>query len=262
MRPLAEGFQTPLVTRRDVADDAAVNECRFPLVAKLVRLVEGGRAWWRDWWLRLSILFLFAQVGFLLNMWWFVGERTASGEDALIRFFDSLVGIASVFLAGAVTIATCYSASRAARALDLTEDLQAAERTSERKGRINALVGAGLEVAAYGAWMAELQDEGRKISHRLLPEPVAQRELVIASWRQLSDSAVAASKALERIRYDDPDLFHLGGFHYDLVLDLQRAAFAGDSDTLQNRAADIRSSADALWSAIRPWTRPAVEDGW
>ncbi len=138
MRPLAEGFQTPLVTRRDVADDAAVNERRFPLVAKLVRLVEGGRfavrGWWRDWWLRLSILFLFAQVGFLLNMWWFVGERTASGEDALIRFFDSLVGIASVFLAGAVTIATCYSASRAARALDLTQDLQAAERTSERRG--------------------------------------------------------------------------------------------------------------------------------
>ncbi len=88
-------------------------------------------------------------------------------------------------------------------------------------------MGAGLEVAAYGAWMAELQDEGRKISHRLLPEPVAQRELVIASWRQLSDSAVAASKALERIRYDDPDLFDLGDFHYDLVLDLQRARLRG-----------------------------------
>lgn len=141
-----------------------------------------------------------------MSFWWFVGERTQTGEETLIRFFDSLVGIASIFLAGAVTIATCYSASRAARAVELAQESQAAERAEKKKGRVDALVAASLEVGAYGAWMAQVQHRGLKTWRRLLPEPVVQRELGIASWRRLSSAAVAASKALERFRYEDPDV--------------------------------------------------------
>lgn len=245
-----------------MSHDVDLSDLRFPRRAKVVAVMDDGvsaaRQWWSTWWLPLSVFMLLAVVGFLFNFWWLVGQQTDSDGDALIRFFDSLVGIAAVFFGGSVTIATIYSATRSARAVKMAEERAQADRLAGKKGRLDALIGASLEVGAYGAWMAEIQFRSRKVSNRLFPEPMTQRELVLASWRQLSAAAVAASKALERIRYEDPDVFELAGRHYDLVTELQQAAFEGEPDRLQEQAANIRTSADELWAGIQPSARESL----
>lgn len=206
------------------------------------------RGWSRRWPLILSTAWALVVTGFV-GLWWFVGERT-SENDFLIRFFDSLVGIGSFSLAGAITIATIYSATRSGHAVKLTEAREASARVEKKKGRINALVGASLEAASYGLWMAEIQRRGLKPWRRFIPESEIQRQFAIVSWRQLSAAAVAASKALEQIRYEDPDLLDLAGDHFDVVVELQQAAFEGDPEYLQTSARRIRESADRLWAAV------------
>ena len=227
---------------------------RFPGLTNSVTAVERGfvglRVWWHQWWLRLSILVLAIVVWVLLSLWWFVGERSDSDGSNLISFFDSLVGIASVFLGGAVTIATAYSAGRVADTVALTREREEADRIERKKGRVEALVGASLEAATYGLWMAEIQRRGLKTWRRFIPESEVQRQFAIVSWRQLSAATVAASKALERLRYEHPDLAALAGGHFDLVVELQQAAFEGDSEYLHASAQKIRESADKLWDNV------------
>lgn len=214
------------------------------------RTIVALKGWWRDWWLRVSILLLLAVVGLLLSLWWFVGERTGTGGDVLLRFFDSLVGIAAVCFGGAVTIATIYSATRVARGVALTEQRECAERLERRKARLEALVGATLEAGWYAGSIAELQHRGLKRWRRLVPESVAEREFTLAAWRHVSSAGVSASKALERIRFEDPDIAAVAGEHYDLLLNLQALAFEGRIEDLQEQAERIRVSADALWRAV------------
>ena len=208
------------------------------------------KTWWRAWWLRLSIFLLLAVVALLLNLWWFVGTRTGTGGATLIVFFDSLVGIGSVFLGGAVTIATAYSASRAARAVELTEERRLIEEDAQKRGRVDALIAASLEAGAYAGWTAHLQQRGLMTWRRFLPEPVAQRKLTLESWRQLSSAVVSASKALERIRYEDPELADRAASHYALVADLHESALKGKIEELNLQGARIRESADELWKAV------------
>lgn len=208
------------------------------------------KRWWQRWWLRLSIGVLLAGVWLLLGLWWFVGKRAAADGPTLISFLDSLVGIGSIALAGSVTIATAYSASLVARTVRMSEDRHSDERSERRMGRVEALVGASLEAGAHASWLAEVQKRGMSPWGRWIPQPAVEREVVLSSWRQLTDAAVAASKALERIRYDHPDLAELAGKHFDLVVELQRIAGRGDADALQAHAARIRGSADSLWDTV------------
>lgn len=230
------------------------NDQRVLRLKRFVSVADDGaarvRLWWGRWWAVLvSTGWIFVVTGFL-GLWWFVGGKTTSEDGVLITFLDSLVGIGSFALAGAVAIATIYSATRVAQGVRLAQEREATQELNQKRGRLEALIGASLEVGAYGASMGEIQRRGLRTWRRFLPEPVAQRELAVSSWRQLSSGAVAASKALERIRYEDPDLLDLAGRHYDLVVELQQAAFDGDLQRLEDCAARIRASADELWAAI------------
>ncbi len=203
-------------------------------------------------------------LGFFMGFWIVLlivvgvsmGSRPAAGTEDLTNQLQVLVGVAQVFLAFVVAVATLYHVRRNSEMVDLMRNQDQDDIAKERRARVDALIGASFEVAGYAGWMAESQRSGLKTWRKWVPEPIAQREILVVCWRQLSASTISVSKALERIRFEDGDLAELAGHHFDLVLELQQSAAQGDVDHIEVQVAEIRRSADALWAELESGRAP------
>lgn len=120
------------------------------------------------------------------------------------------------------------------------------QRQAERVGRAQVFAGLCVEAAGYAGVIVEIQRRGLKTWHKFVPEPVVTREFLLQAVPQLNSAVTAVSKALEQLRFSEPDLEEPAGALFDAVMDVYSHSLAGDATEIEVIAARIRQLADDL----------------
>jgi hypothetical protein len=190
-------------------------------------------------------------VGSTRGAWW---------SSNWIAIVAAVYGIAILFVIAAVWVVIRQEVSHA-RSLILQGELliggiqatltrgQASTDARERRGAALNLIGTAIECAGYAGWLAGLQHFGLRWYRRVLPESPAQRAFAVAGWKLFAASAASVARALEVVRFEQPDLVPLGEELFDVVMRAFDAVPKGDQKALERSAADLRRLADQLREA-------------
>lgn len=220
--------------------------------ARLVGATPNGRlGGWRTRLLWPVITLAVFTILALAWLWWsVVGSRLPNEVEPYAAFLDGLVGIIGLLVAMSVSGATIYYAKRTGDMVRLMEERDAVTRQRDRDGVVLAFIGAATETAGYAGWLGGLQRFGLKWYRRGPLESPAQREFLIAAWKPLAAAAGRVSAALERVRYETPDLEPQASAIFDAVMEAVHLASEGESEEdLLRAAATIRERADRLRQA-------------
>lgn len=215
---------------------------------------------WRSKWFVIVALIAGWLVWILSSVTWrVVGEPVPDTAGRLAQM-QTLI---AMFQAAVTTVAVLAAVHSNRTSLTIARDARTREDRAlrnERVGRVNDLVGSSLEAAGQAGVLATFQDLGLHSWRRWLPESPAQRDLAVAAWKAFVEAVARASKAVERIRYDDPDLITPAENLFDVVLKMQVVATEGEVARLMDLAREVRSHANQLQSLVNgqePSSKPS-----
>lgn len=214
------------------------------------KLWGSGLSWLRRRWIWI--------IGSMFTLWflilslvaWDIASKPVEGAEGLIAQMGMLIAISQALLGLVVAVSTIYYAKRTGEMVDLMNRRELFERSEKREGAVLALTGSAMEVAGYAGGLAQMQRFGLRWYRRLVRESPAQRDFLVASWKQLSNSVARVTVAVERLRVVAPDLSDPAEELLDSVMETLRLATIGEVGKLQSQAAVIRDKADLLEAPI------------
>ncbi|HEX2051195.1 MAG TPA: hypothetical protein VHJ34_11285 [Actinomycetota bacterium] len=213
----------------------------------LRRRVAAIGSWVSHEWLWLIGVALALPASFLVVAAWALAGRPVRGTEGLLGQLGALVTTAQFVLGCVLAVTAMYQARQNAETARRTQERDVAERRRERIGIVHAFVGSAIEGVGHASSFAALQHEGLR---KWIPQSRAQQEFVYREWERLREAGAAVAKALERIRYSEPDLVPQAEALFDEVMNIHDAAIRGQVDAVQDSAHHVRDALGELRAAV------------
>ena len=202
------------------------------------------QVWWRSDWIWVAGLLLAAPVFVVAWVAWQLAQKPVVGTEGLILQEQMLIAVVQSLLAYAVAMSALSSVRLAQRA-------NAEEKRRQRRALCSALVGSAIECLHHAGSVANLQGMNLRWPGKHLPDTKAQASFAVKGWQLMSVSAAAASKNVEQMRYEEPDLLLLALDLFDEIGLAVESATHGRTDEVLDIARKVRQKANRLHTAVQ-----------